>query len=61
MHYDSVDKNLAIKLAKDLIQNPNVKPIYTQEGIGFAFNDTVYSFSDLVSYFLDNIEKIKEW
>ncbi|WP_210610051.1 hypothetical protein [Priestia flexa] len=61
MNYDSVDKTLAIELAKDLMKNPNVKPIYTQDGIAFALNDTVYSFTDLVSIFLDSIEKIKEW
>ncbi|MDM8149411.1 hypothetical protein [Priestia megaterium] len=61
MNYDSVDKNLAIELAKDLMKNPHVKPVYTQDGIAFALNDAVYSFNDLVSIFLDSIEKIKEW
>ncbi|MEK1833316.1 hypothetical protein AAAC51_43560 [Priestia megaterium] len=57
MQYDSADKKLAIGLVRDLMKNPHVKPVYTQEGVAFAFNENVYSFSDLVSIFLDNIER----
>jgi len=62
-------KSLAIELAKALIQNNNVRPIYNTRSnnrdntrdILFALDDTTYTFSELVVYFLENINKIENW
>ncbi|MCT2535706.1 hypothetical protein NC661_06460 [Aquibacillus koreensis] len=63
------NKRVAIDLAKSLIQNNNVKPVFNRGNdrddsgnIGYVLGDTKYSFSEIVSYFLDNIDIIdKDW
>lgn len=64
------NRQLAIELAKALIQNNHVKPVFGVRGskdigdentISYILSESSYSFSELVSHFLDNIEKIEKW
>lgn len=63
-------RKLALEFAKALIQNNNIKPVFNHSRnhdlgdeniIAYALGDAKYSFVELVSHFLDNIEKIKKW
>ncbi|MCM3600873.1 hypothetical protein M3175_09030 [Robertmurraya korlensis] len=64
------NKKLAIELAKALIQNNHVKPRFShtrnndigdENSIEYLIGDSRYSFTDIVSHYLDNIERIKKW
>lgn len=70
MGYTQSDLQLAIELAKALIQNNNIKPEYSignnndigdENCIGYVIGDTKYTFQRIVSHYLDNIERIKRW
>lgn len=63
-------RKLALEFTKALIQNNNIKPVFSHSRnndlgdeniIAYALGDAKYSFGELVSHFLDNIEKIKKW
>lgn len=64
------NKKLAIELAKALIQNNHVKPRFShtrnhdigdEHSIEYLIGDSRYSFIDIVSHYLDNIEHIRKW
>jgi len=64
------NKKLAIELAKALIQNNHVKPQFNhtrnndigdENSIEYLIGDSRYSFIDIVSHYLDNIERIRKW
>lgn len=64
------NKKIAIELAKALIQNNHVKPRFShtrnndigdENSIEYLIGDSRYSFIDIVSHYLDNIERIKKW
>lgn len=64
------NRKLAIELAKALIQNSHVTPVFNssmksdigdENIIAYKLGDSKYSFNELVSHFLDNLEKIKKW
>jgi len=62
------NKKLAIELTKALIQNNNVKPVFNTNpnydestSVAYILGDTRYTFSELVSHFLDNIRRIENW
>jgi len=66
----NLDKNkeLAIELTKALIQNNNVKPVYNaspryddSEKIRYMIDEFQYTFSSIVTHFLENIENIEKW
>ncbi|WP_096199527.1 hypothetical protein [Bacillus sp. FJAT-45350] len=63
------NKKLALELTKALIQNQHIKPVFSyskdsdigeENSISYILDNTKYSFTDLFSYFLDNLEKINE-
>ena len=58
------NKELAIELAKALIQNNNVKPVFRASGaeeIGYLLGEFHYSFTELVFHFHESIRRIEEW
>ena len=63
------NKILAIELTKSLIQNSNVEPVFNNnyfidEGkvslITYQIGDANFSFKDLVSHFIQNLNKIND-
>lgn len=63
-------KKIAIELAKALIQNSHVTPRFNhtrnndigdENTIEYLIGDSRYTFLDIVSHYLDNIERIKKW
>lgn len=64
------NRKLAIELAMALIQNSHVTPSFNhslksdigdENIITYKLGDSKYSFCELVSHYLDNLEKIKKW
>ncbi|WP_313235216.1 hypothetical protein [Sporosarcina ureae] len=61
------NKSLAIELAKALIQNNNVKPIFNKRYdsdatiIVYTIGDIEFTFHDIVLHFAESLKKSKEY